>query len=144
MRIVKLFTAGISAVCLAAGLAAAQPAASPAPAVTPGRQAGDGYGPPAPAEPRSHATDDPAARREWFMRQRAYPGAGIPRGAYEAAAAQYQRRLAATRRRQVQNQPLTSAAGGPALPSAAWTEIGPAPISPSGLGTIGNVSGRIS
>ena len=51
-----------------------EPAPAPAtkpPAVTPGRNAGESYGPPAPPEVQGQRADDPAAREAWFNLKRA-------------------------------------------------------------------------
>ena len=65
--------------------------------------------------------EEPAARAEWFQRQRAYPAAEIPPRALKRAARQAHRLELSTR-----NAGSSEAAA--AQPSLDWTSIGPRPI----------------
>lgn len=94
--------------------------------------------------------DDPGAREAWFVRQRAYPFASFPAGAYTQAAEGYLLGREAVRRRYFVRTIERAAAvesAPEALPLGPWSEAGPSPIlddgSQTGL-TFGNVAGRIS
>lgn len=94
--------------------------------------------------------DDPEAREEWFVRQRAYPFASFPAGAYTNAAEDYRfRREAVQHRAALRSLGRAPAVvtGSEALPSGSWSEAGPSPILDDGARTdqtFGNSSGRVS
>ncbi len=129
-------------------VAVARPAQSPAvpPQPLPAGTRGNFFGP-SPAEFFAHqAEDDAEARTEWVLRQRLYPFVELPPNAYGAAAAEYLKRQALTRQRdlaRLANPPVMPA--GP--PTGPWAEVGPSPIIENGTATgltFGNVAGRIS
>jgi hypothetical protein len=65
--------------------------------------------------------EEPAARAEWFQRQRAYPAAEIPPRALKRAARQ-------AHRLELSGRNAGSSEAAAAQPSLDWTSIGPRPI----------------
>lgn len=117
-------------------------------AVTKGRETGAPYGEPLPRSVARQAEDDPEAREEALMRQRAYPFESVPAGAYANAAEEYVRLRELVRRRHLARQNDARLAAPESLPTGAWGEVGPSPIHDQpGSQTelaFGDVSGRIS
>ncbi len=91
--------------------------------------------------------DRPDLRREWYLKQRAYPGDSIPAGAYALGGAEYIRRRAAIKDRESKQRAISDGTLSPngGIPTGAWTMIGPAPISYAGWGFgFNDGAGRLS
>ena len=147
-RFVALPIIGISLVMSPSSLfalgkkAAPPPAPAAQPAVTRGHEAGEPYGPPVPPEIAGQFHDDPEARRDGWVRQRAYPYSSFSSDAHGRAAEAYVQGRELTRQRDLQGRAAGAAQSPLTPPTGLWNEIGPAPISNSVVGTFGPVAGR--
>jgi hypothetical protein len=94
--------------------------------------------------------DDPEARRNFFLKQRMFPGDSLPGDGYALAAQAWLRARAETARlgtARVEAMQAGKSLAPDALPTGKWSEVGPSPIlgnaPQSGL-NFGNVAGRLS